>query len=267
MSATCFRQALAEGRTHIGLWLGLGDPYTAEVCASAGYDWLLIDAEHGPNDLRSILAILQSVAAYPGHPVVRLPHGETALIKQVLETGALSLMVPMVDSADQARALVSAMRYPPQGIRGVGCGLARSSRWGADAGYLAESNQRVCLLAQVETLEGLANLAQIAAVDGVDGVFFGPADLSASMGLIGQPGHPQVVAAIEQAIDTVVHAGKAAGVLSTDPVLAMRYRDRGAQFVAVGVDATLLAQSTRTLLSTFRGASSRPEPASGRSGY
>ncbi|MBK4999966.1 2-keto-3-deoxy-L-rhamnonate aldolase [Pseudomonas sp. S31] len=265
MSAGCFRQALAGGRTQIGLWLGLGDAYTAELCASAGFDWVLIDAEHGPNDLRSILAILQSLAAYPGNPVVRLPHGDPALIKQILETGALSLMVPMVDTAEQARDLVSAMRYPPQGIRGVGCGLARSSRWGADSRYLTEANDRVCLLAQVETVEGLANLAQIVGVDGVDGVFFGPADLSASMGLIGQPGHPDVVAAIENAIDTVVRAGKAAGVLSTDPVLAARYRDRGARFVAVGVDASLLAQSTRTLLSQFRETTS--QPSLGFSGY
>ncbi|WP_339542949.1 aldolase/citrate lyase family protein [Pseudomonas sp. JAI120] len=263
MTAGLFRQALAGERPQIGLWLGLGDAYSAEVCASAGFDWLLIDAEHGPNDLRSILSTLQSVAAYPGHPVVRLPHGDPALIKQVLETGALSLMVPMVENAEQARGLVSAMRYPPLGIRGVGCGLARSSRWGADNLYLSQANDRVCLLVQVETLGAIANLAQIVSEEGVDGVFFGPADLSASMGLIGQPGHPEVVGAIERAIDIVVAAGKAAGVLSTDPVLARRYMDRGARFVAVGVDATLLAQSTRTLLSHFRVAAhgQRPESA------
>lgn len=265
MTAASFRQALVSDLPQIGLWLGLGDAYAAEVCASAGFDWLLIDAEHGPNDLRSILATLQCIAAYPGHPVVRLPVGDTALIKQVLETGALSLMVPMVESAEQARSLVSAMRYPPLGIRGVGCGLARSSRWGADTLYLSQANERVCLLVQVETVGALANVEQIAAVDGVDGVFFGPADLSASMGLIGQPGHPEVVGAIEQAIDTVVAAGKAAGVLSTDRALAHRYIKRGARFVAIGVDATLLAQSTRMLLGQFRASAFGVEP--GSAGY
>lgn len=265
MTARSFREALALDTAQIGLWLALADAYSAEVCATAGFDWLLIDGEHGPNDLRTILATLQSLAAYPGHPVVRLPHGDAALIKQVLETGALTLMVPMVENAEQARDLVRAMRYPPQGVRGVGCGLARSSRWGAEAQYLTQANERVCLLVQVETVEALANVQQIAAVEGVHGVFFGPADLSASMGLIGQPGHPEVVAAIEQAIDVVNAAGKAAGVLSTDLALAQRYTARGARFVAVGVDATLLAQAARTLLGRVRAPVSEAAPAS--SGY
>lgn len=247
-----FKAALASPRAQIGLWLGLADACCAELCATAGFDWLLIDGEHGPNDLRSTLSILQAIAAYPSHPVVRVPHGEPALIKQVLEIGATTLLVPMVESADQARELVRAMRYPPAGIRGVGSGLARSSRWGGIENYLAEANDGVCLLVQVETIVAIEQLDAIAAVDGVDGVFIGPADLSASMGLLGQPMHPEVRKVVEDAIVRIQRAGKAPGVLAADEALARRYIELGARFVAVGVDATLLAAATRTLLRRFK---------------
>ncbi|CAG9177741.1 4-hydroxy-2-oxoheptanedioate aldolase [Cupriavidus pinatubonensis] len=251
---TCnrFKAALAKPGAQIGLWLGLADPYTAELCATAGFDWLLIDGEHGPNDLRSMLSCLQSIAAYSAHPVVRIPHGDTALIKQVLEIGATTLLVPMVESAEQARHLVRAMRYPPVGVRGVGSGLARSSRWGADQNYLSAANERVCLLVQIETQAALAQIDEIAAVEGVDGVFIGPADLSASMGYLGQPAHPEVKAAIASAFERIAAAGKAAGILAVDEELARHYIDLGARFVAVGVDATLLAQAVRALAKRFK---------------
>ena len=247
-----FKRALAEGRTQIGLWLGLADPYAAELRATAGFDWLLIDGEHGPNDLRSMLAALQAVAPYPSQPVLRIPHGDAALIKQVLEIGATTLLVPMVETADEARQLVRAMRYPPEGIRGVGSGLARSSRWSAYPGYLKEANARSCLLVQVETASALEQLDAIAAVEGVDGVFIGPADLSASMGLLGEPGHPEVRAAIEGAIVRILAAGKAPGILAVDETLARHYLGLGARFVAVGVEATMLAQATRALAARFK---------------
>jgi 4-hydroxy-2-oxoheptanedioate aldolase len=247
-----FKRAIAEPGARIGLWLGLADPYAAELCATAGFDWVLIDGEHGPNDLRSMLATLQAVAPYPVHPVMRIPQGDVALIKQVLEIGATTLLVPMVETAAQARALVAATRYPPQGVRGVGSGLARSSRWSAYPKYLHEANDRVCLLVQVETASALAQVDAIAAVDGVDGVFIGPADLSASMGFLGQPGHPEVRAAIEQAFARILAAGKAPGVLSVDEALARRYIECGVRFIAVGVEATLLAQATRALAARFR---------------
>jgi 4-hydroxy-2-oxoheptanedioate aldolase len=247
-----FKRALTRGDAQIGLWLGLADPYTAELCATAGFDWLLVDGEHGPNDLRSMLAILQAVAPYPAQPVVRVPQGDAALIKQVLEIGATTLMVPMVESAKQAQALVRAMRYPPAGMRGVGSGLARSSRWSAYPHYLHEANDRLCLLVQVETAAALEQLDAIAAVDGVDGVFIGPADLSASMGHLGQPAHPDVRLAIEQAIARILAAGKAPGILAVDEPLARRYIELGARFVAVGVEATLLARATRELAQRFR---------------
>lgn len=247
-----FKQAIAEPGARIGLWLGLADPYAAELCATASFDWLLVDGEHGPNDLRSTLSVLQAVAPYPSHPVVRIPHGDAALIKQVLEIGATTLLVPMVETADQARALAAATRYPPQGIRGVGSGLARSSRWSGYTNYLHEANDRVCLLVQVETASALAQLDEIVAVDGVDGVFIGPADLSASMGHLGQPDHPEVRAAVEGAFARILAAGKAPGVLAVDEKIARRYIALGARFVAVGVDATMLAQATRTLAAKFR---------------
>jgi 4-hydroxy-2-oxoheptanedioate aldolase len=248
-----FKDRLRQQCAQIGLWLGLADAYAAELCATAGFDWLLIDGEHGPNDLRSMLASLQAVAPYPSHPVVRVPHGDTALIKQVLEIGATTVLVPMVEDAEQARQLVRAMRYPPAGVRGVGSGLARSSRWSAHADYLRAANDRVCLLAQVETASALEHLDEIAAVDGIDGVFMGPADLAASMDLMGQPGHPSVRAAIEAAIGRILAAGKAPGILATDETLAQHWIASGARFVAVGVDTTLLAQATRGLASRFKG--------------
>ena len=247
-----FKDALYAGRRLAGLWLGLADPYATELCAGLGYDWMLIDGEHGPNDLRSMLGALQAAAPYDTEPVVRIPHGDPALIKQVLEIGARTLLVPMVESGDAARRLVQAMRYPPQGIRGVGSGLARSSRWSRYPQYLHEANERVCLLVQVETAEALRDLDDIAQVEGVDGVFIGPADLSASMGLLGQPAHPTVKQAIEQAIQTIRAHGKAAGILCTDEALARHYTHVGAQFVAIGVDTTLLSQAARALLQRYR---------------
>ena len=259
-----FKQRIAVEGAQIGLWLGLADPYSAELCATAGFDWLLIDGEHGPNDLRSLLGAIQASAPYPSHPVVRIAQGDATLIKQVLEIGATTLLVPMVESAEQARDLVRAMRYPPAGVRGVGSGLARSSRWGAHARYLHDANEQVCLLVQVETANALANIDAIAAVEGVDGVFIGPADLSASMGHLGQPGHPDVRAAIEHAMARILAAGKAPGILATDEKLAHHYIGLGARFVAVGVEASLLAQATRALAQRFKTAAA---PASGAADY
>jgi 4-hydroxy-2-oxoheptanedioate aldolase len=254
-----FKRALAAPGAQIGLWLGLADPYAAELCATAGFDWLLIDGEHGPNDLRSMLGALQAVAPYPSHPVLRIPHGDTTLIKQVLEIGATTLLVPMVESAAQARALVAATRYPPRGVRGVGSGLARSSRWGGLPQYLHEADASVCLLVQVETASALAQLDEIAAVDGVDGVFIGPADLSASMGHLGDPGNADVRVAIDTAIARILAAGKAPGILAVDEALARHCLALGARFVAVGVDATMLARTARTLAARYKGPD-QPQP-------
>ena len=251
-----FKQRLNSGEAQIGLWLGLADAYCAELAANAGFDWLLIDGEHAPNDLRGMLGQLQAVAPYASEAVIRPVIGDTALIKQVLDIGAQTLLVPMVESAAQARELVRAMRYPPQGIRGVGSALARASRWNSIDGYLDQADAQMCLLVQIESLQGLANLDAIAAVEGVDGVFIGPADLSASMGHRGNPGHPDVQAAIEDAIARIRQAGKAAGILSADEKLARRYIELGAGFVAVGVDTTVLMRGLQGLVGTFKGTAS-----------
>jgi len=247
-----FKQQLLAGTPQIGLWAALADAYVIELLASVGYDWLLLDNEHAPNDLRSTLRQLQAMAPYASQPLVRPVVGDTALLKQYLDIGAQNLLVPMVDTAEQARSLVAAVHYPPRGVRGVGSALARASRWNQLEGYLLKAGQDICLLVQVETLTGLKNLAQIAAVDGVDGVFFGPGDLSASMGLIGQTEHAKVVEAIGQGIATVRQAGKGAGVLAPNPKRAQEYLRQGATFVAVGTDTTLLVRAAKDLLSQFK---------------
>ena len=259
-----FKLALRERRAQIGLWLGLADHYTTEICAGAGFDWLLIDGEHSPNDLRSILQQAQTIAAYPdSHAIARVPmgHGHVgqALIKQHLDLGIQTLLVPMVDTAEQAATLVQSMRYPPGGVRGMGG--ARASLWGRRANYPKEANAQVCLLVQAETRESLQNLDAIAAVEGVDGVFIGPADLSASLGHVGNPAHPEVQAAIEDAIRRINQAGKAAGILTPDEALARRYLELGALFVAVGLDTNLLVKATSALAAKFKNTAA-PAPAS-----
>jgi 4-hydroxy-2-oxoheptanedioate aldolase len=250
-----FKQALVEKRVQIGLWLGLADHYTTEICAGAGFDWLLIDGEHSPNDLRTILQQAQVIAGYPdSHAVARVPvgHGNigTALIKQYLDLGIQTLLVPMVDTQQQAADIVRAMRYPPDGIRGMGG--ARASRWGRIPNYGNEANSQVCLLVKAETRESIANLDAIAATEGVDGVFIGPSDLSAAMGHVGNPGHPEVQAAIEDAVKRIINAGKAAGILTPEEAMARKYLDLGATFVAVGLDNNLLAKATSALAARFK---------------
>ncbi len=246
-----FKAALCEGRPQIGLWQALANPYTAEICAGAGFDWLLFDGEHAPNDVPSLLAQLQAVSSAPSHPVARPPFGETRLIKQYLDIGFSTLLIPLVESATQARELVSAVRYPPEGIRGVGASSARVSRWNRQSDYLAWANDEVCLLAQVETIKGLQNLEAIASVEGIDGVFIGPSDLSASLGHRGNPGHPDVQAAIEDAIGRIRAAGKAAGILTSNEAFAHRYLELGCLFVAVGADVGLLVGAVDGLARRF----------------
>jgi 4-hydroxy-2-oxoheptanedioate aldolase len=256
-----FKQALSQRSVQLGLWAAFADAYVTEALASVGFDWLLIDNEHAPNDLRSTLSQLQAVAPYRSHPVVRPVRSDTALIKQLLDIGVQTLLLPMIDTAEQAREAVAATRYPPHGVRGVGAALARASRWNGVASYLDQAAAEICVLVQVETVAGLAELSAIADVEGVDGVFFGPADLSASMGLLGKPGADAVRAAIRNGIDTVTRAGKAAGVLAPDESIAREYMDAGATFVAIGTDVSLLGTAARKLLATYRAAPEEAKPA------
>ena len=255
-----FRDALAASpRPMAGMWVCSGSPLVAEICAGAGLDWLLIDMEHSPNGLESVLAQLQAVAASASIPVVRVPIGDLVTIKQVLDLGAQNLLVPMISSADEARAVVEAVRYPPRGKRGVGSALARSARWNRVEDYLTNADRFVSLFVQVETAEGVDAAADIAAVDGVDGVFVGPSDLAASMGLLGQQTHPDVTAAVRRAFDAVRAAGKPVGVNAFDPAAAQSYLDAGASFVLVGADVALLARGSESLAARWVSASGAAE--------
>jgi 4-hydroxy-2-oxoheptanedioate aldolase len=252
MPINTFKQKLLAGEAQYGLWLGLSDTFSAEISAGAGFDWLLIDAEHGPNDLRTILAQLQAIQPYNSHPVVRPPQGDHVLIKQLLETGVQTLLIPMVDTAEQAKGLVEAMRYPPHGIRGVGNALARASRWGRITDYTHCANEQMCLLVQVETKTGMENLDAILNTPGVDGVFFGAADLAASYGLLGESNHPEIVDRIQSGLQKVVQGGKYGGVLCADKALVIKYRDAGARFIAVGVDSLLFSEATSALCAEYK---------------
>ena len=253
LPANAFKAALRAGRPQIGLWLGLADAYVSELVASTGFDWLAIDAEHAPNDPRSVLAQLQALAPYPVHAVVRTASGDPSLLKQYLDIGTQTVLVPMVESAEQAARIVAATRYPPAGIRGVGSALARASRWNQVDDYVHSCVEEICVVVQVESVAGLDNLPAIAATEGVDGVFFGPADLAASLGLLGKTADVRVQDAIVLGISAVRAAGKAAGVLSADPAVARKYLAAGALFVAVGSDTTLLVRAARDLRALFSG--------------
>ncbi|AMD02206.1 aldolase/citrate lyase family protein [Halomonas chromatireducens] len=247
-----FKRRLLGGEPLAGIWLGLANPYVAELAATAGFDWLLVDGEHAPNDLASLLGQLQAIAPYASAPVVRPPEGSAALLKQYLDVGVQNLLIPMVETADQAAELVAATRYPPQGVRGMGSALARASRWGQIEDYLERADDEICLILQLESPRALANLEAIAAVDGVDGLFVGPADLSAAMGYRGDPGHPEVRTVIDDAIVRIRAAGKVAGIISLCEEEARGYQAAGCGFVGVGVDALLLAQALRDLAGRFR---------------
>jgi 4-hydroxy-2-oxoheptanedioate aldolase len=250
-----FADSLADAsRPLAGMWVCSGSPLVAEICAGSGLDWLLIDMEHTPNGLESVLAQLQAVAGYDITPVVRVPVGDVVTIKRVLDLGAQNLMVPMISSAAEARAVVEASRYPPAGRRGVGSALARSARWNRVDGYLENAGHHVSVFVQVETTAGVEAAAEIAAVDGVDGVFLGPSDLAASMGLLGQQTHPQVVDAVLQAFRAVGGTGTPVGVNAFDPTAARAYLDSGASFILVGADVALLARGSEALARTFTAA-------------
>ena len=250
-SINSLKARLRAGQVLIGCWCGMADPYAAEIAATAGFDWLLIDGEHAPNDIRSLSAQL-AVITGDSAPVVRLVDDDSAKIKQALDIGAQTLLIPMIDSADQAARAVRASRYPPQGTRGVGAALARASRFGKIGDYLTTANDQICIILQVETQAGLAALDAILQVPDLDAVFIGPSDLAADMGLLGQPDHPLVKAAVLDALRQIRAAGLAAGVLTTDPGFIAECRAAGANFLGVGIDVLLYAQAMRDLAARMR---------------
>lgn len=240
-----FKQAIGKGDLQIGCWLCLADPYVAEISAGAGFDWVLVDCEHSPNDLRSVVGHLQVIAGRNCHAMVRPPIGETWVIKQLLDAGAQTLLIPMVESAQQAQEMVDAVTYPPHGIRGVGSAGARASDFSAIGDYLTTARDEICLIVQVENTKGMAALDDILKVDGIDGVFIGPSDLAADMGYIGKPNTPEVKTAVLGAIEKIAKAGKAAGILTMDTELQQNCRDLGASFIATNMDVLLFAQNIR----------------------
>ncbi len=247
-----FKRALREQRQQIGLWVTLANPNSAELVAGSGFDWLLLDTEHSPALLTTVMAQLQAVAPYRSHAVVRPTWNDKVEVKRYLDAGAQSLLLPYVQNADEAAQAVQALRYPPGGIRGVS-GVSRATRYGRVPDYAKRCEEELCLLVQAETEEALENLDAIIATDGVDGVFIGPADLAASMGYTGEPGHPKVVETVERAIARIRKAGKAPGVLTPDESLARRYIEAGSLFTAVGVDAAILARQCDALAQRFLG--------------
>ena len=246
-----FKQALAEGRLQIGLWSTLGSTVGAEILGDSGFDWLLLDTEHSPNELPDLLAQMQALGRSETAPVVRPAWNDTVLIKRILDIGAQSVLLPYVQNAAEAARAVAATRYPPAGVRGV-TGSGRAARYGRVRDYARRAHEELCVLVQVETRQALDALEEIAGVAGVDGVFIGPADLAASMGFVGQPGHAEVQAAIRDAVERLKAAGRPAGILTASPDEARRYIDWGFAFVAVGIDLLLLARGADALRAAFR---------------
>ena len=246
-----FKRALRAGKAQIGLWSSLSSNYTVEAIAGAGFDWILLDCEHSPNDLESLLTQLQAAAPYPSHPVVRVPWNDMVNIKRVLDIGAQSLLIPYVQNADEARQAVAHTRYPPAGVRGV-AGTTRASRFGRIKDYAKRAHEETCVLVQVETEPALRHIEAICALDGVDGVFIGPADLHASMGYTGETANPKVKPVIDEAIRRIRKAGKAPGILTPNEADARHWLECGALFVAVGSDAGILARGADVLAAKFK---------------
>jgi 4-hydroxy-2-oxoheptanedioate aldolase len=250
LPANAFKRALEAGKPQIGLWSSLSSNYTVEVIAGAGFDWILLDTEHSPNDLESVLGQLQAAAAYPTTPIVRVPWNDMVAIKRVLDIGAQSLLIPYVSTAEEAKNAVAYTRYPPQGVRGVAV-TTRATRFGRIKNYAKRAHEEICVLVQVETQQGLDQIEAICAVDGVDGVFIGPADLHASLGYTGETANPDVLPIIDQAIRRIRKAGKAPGILTPVEADARRALECGALFVAVGADVGLLARGAEALRAKF----------------
>ncbi|HLW24302.1 MAG TPA: HpcH/HpaI aldolase/citrate lyase family protein [Steroidobacteraceae bacterium] len=253
LTRNAFKHGLAAPRAQVGLWSTLCSNIAAEVVADAGFDWILFDTEHSPNELPGLLAQLQAMGTSPTSPVVRVAWNDPVLIKRTLDLGVQSLLIPYVQNLEEARRAVASVRYPPAGIRGVSAG-SRASRYGRIPGYLSRAQDEICLLVQLETRAALDPLEAIAGLEGIDGVFIGPADLAASFGELGNPQAPLVQAAICEAAARLARVGKAAGILAVSEADTARYLDWGYGFVAVGVDTQILARGCESLVKRFKSA-------------
>lgn len=246
-----FKARLMAGDDMLGLWFGLANNIAAEICAQSGFDWLMIDAEHSPLSDKDILSCLQALAPYDISPIVRPVSGDKNVLKRLCDIGVQTFLVPMIDTAEDAHNVVAAVQYPPSGTRGLGTSMARAARWNMMPDYFTRANEQMCVILQIETKEGLKNLKDIAAVKGVDSVFIGPSDLGAALGYPGQPSHPDVVAAVFQAISDVRSCGKPAGVLAVTSELVETYKSAGANYVGVGSDCGVLAKGVQRLYESF----------------
>jgi 4-hydroxy-2-oxoheptanedioate aldolase len=247
-----FKKAYPSARPQYGVWNGLVDTNVGEILAGAGFDWILIDGEHAPFDLRTIQRQLQAMGQFDTPILVRPPHGDANLIKQLLDIGAQSLVVPMVETAKQASDIYKAMQYPPKGIRGVGTALARAAQWNRVNNYFNDSGDEMCLIVQVESVEGIKNLENIAHTEGVDAVFIGPADLAASMGFLGQADRIEVKIVVADALRTIRKAGKIAGVMVVgNQTLADYYAECGANMIAIAIDTLLLANASKQAVRNY----------------
>jgi 4-hydroxy-2-oxoheptanedioate aldolase len=253
MPTNKLKAAIAAQQRQIGLWSSLCSNVVAEVLAYAGYDWIVVDTEHAPSAPLDVLSQLQALATGTAEPVVRVAWNDAVLLKRLLDIGARSLLIPMVQSAEEARAAVAATRYPPHGIRGVSV-AHRANRFGRVPGYLQSAHEQICILVQLETRPSLAALEAIAAVEGIDGLFIGPGDLSADLGHLGNPAHPEVQAAIADACKRILAAGKPAGILAPVEADARRYFEMGFSYVAIGSDVGLLAGGSTSLCARMRDA-------------
>jgi 4-hydroxy-2-oxoheptanedioate aldolase len=246
-----FKAALNEGRHQLGIWSGLGGHTAPEILATCGFDWVLIDAEHSPMEPIDVLPALQAISGYPEvTPIVRPADHSASVIKRLLDMGAQSLLIPFIQNRQEAEEAVKSIRYAPKGIRGM-AGITRANRFGQVQDYATRANEEICLLVQAETAEALENLEDIASVDGVDGVFIGPADLAASMGFVGQPDHPDVVKACEDAIARLGVIGCPAGILTLNENFSKRCIERGTLFTAVGVDLVMVVDGAKELRKRF----------------
>ncbi len=246
-----FKHAIHSGQQQIGLWSHLCSPISTEIIAHCGFDWLVLDMEHSPNELPDILSQLQAMMGSSASPVVRVPWNDAVTFKRLLDIGVQSFLVPYVQTAEEARQAVAATRYPPLGVRGY-AGAPRASGYGRIQDYAQRCAEELCVLVQIETVEGLNNLEAIAAVDGVSGVFIGPGDLSAALGHLGNPKHPEVLKVIDQTIARIRACGKAPGILTGDESLAKHFVAQGCVFVAVGADQNLLRDSAQALAARFK---------------
>lgn len=251
LATNTFKAAIKQSKPQIGLWNSLCSNFAADVVSSTGFDWALLDMEHSPNDVQTVLGQMQAMQQGETVPIIRPPWNDFVMIKRLLDIGAPGFLFPMIQTAEEAASAVAATRYPPRGIRGVSM-AQRGNKYGRVSDYFERIEEETAVLVQIETREALSRTAEITAVDGVDGVFFGPADIAADMGLLGQATHPDVWAAIGDAAKVVHAAGKPTGTLVQSADRALEQFQDGFSFVACGSDLGLLARGADKLLADVK---------------